>query len=83
MLLTTTAGGINIYNNGVTILLNNVELIKPPINTKAKGEIKGEFSSTRGIIPPIAVIDVSRIGRKRVSAPFRTASLNGMPCSLS
>ena len=76
MLFTVTAGGINIYNNGVTILLNNVELINPPINTKASGEINGDFSSTSGTIPPIAVIEVSKMGRNLVSAPVSYTHLD-------
>ena len=32
-----------------------VELIKPPINTQAKGEYKGLNSMAKGIKPPIAV----------------------------
>jgi hypothetical protein len=78
---TVTIGGINIYNKGVTIRLNNVELINPPIKTNANGDINGDFSRTNGIIAPIAVIDVKRIGKNLVSAPFITASFNSMPCS--
>ena len=52
-------GGINLYITGVTILENIVELINPPINTIANGEISGLGFQARGINPQIAVMDVS------------------------
>ena len=68
------AGGIKLYKPGVTSLLNKVLLINPPIKTLASGLIKGEFSSTKGVKPPIAVNEVSKIGKNLVSAPSNTAS---------
>ena len=52
---------------GVTMRDNKVELIKPPINTIANGEINGFEESAMGISPPMAVREVSTTGRKRNS----------------
>ena len=60
-------GGISLYITGVTILERMVELINPPINTIANGEISGLGFQARGINPQIAVMDVSTTGKKRVS----------------
>ena len=49
---------------GVTIRDNSVELINPPISTMASGEISGFVESAMGISPPMAVREVSTIGKK-------------------
>ena len=55
------------YITGVTILASIVELISPPINTIANGDISGLEFKASGINPQMAVIDVSTTGKKRVS----------------
>jgi hypothetical protein len=63
-------GGKSLYSTGVTILESSVELIKPPISTIARGEISGLVLKAIGISPPIAVIVVNTMGRKRISPDF-------------
>jgi hypothetical protein len=58
-----------LYITGVTIRDKIVELIKPPINTNANGDIKGFGLEAIGINPPIAVKEVRITGRKRFHLP--------------
>ena len=75
-----TLGGISLYTTGVTMRDKMVELIKPPISTMAKGDINGFVDKAIGNNPPIAVKDVSTIGRKRTSPASRIASSTDLPC---
>ena len=66
---------------GVTTRESKVELINPPINTIANGEINGFVEIAIGIKPPIAVSDVNTIGKKRTSPASRIASSKLRPSS--
>jgi hypothetical protein len=47
-----------------------VELINPPMSTIASGDIRGLVLKATGIKPPIAVIVVNTMGKKRISPDF-------------
>jgi hypothetical protein len=66
-----------LYSTGVTIRDNRVEEINPPINTYDSGEYKGFSSIAIGIRPPMAVMDVSRIGTKTDLAGFLYGIVEG------
>ncbi len=75
-------GGISLYTTGVTILDKTVEEIKPPISTKANGDINGLLLSAMGVNPPIAVKLVSTIGRNLISPASLIAALSSFPSAL-
>jgi hypothetical protein len=56
-----------LYITGVTRRARSVEEISPPMITHAIGEYSPTFCSASGSRPPVAVAEVSRIGRKRIS----------------
>ena len=60
-------GGISLYITGVTMRDKIVELIKPPMSTKASGEMSGLVLNAMGSKPPIAVSEVNTTGRNLVS----------------
>jgi len=76
-------GGISLYTTGVTIRERIVELIKPPINTIASGAINGLVDNAIGSNPPIAVNEVSTIGRNLTSPASRIASSTLLPSKRS
>ena len=51
----------------------------PPMITHASGEYSPDPCSASGISPPMAVIVVSTIGRKRISPAFWIASSRPIP----
>ena len=60
-----------------------VELINPPINTIAKGEIKGLVDHAMGIRPPMAVRVVNTIGKNLISPASRMAASSDFPSARS
>ena len=60
-----------------------VELIKPPINTIARGDIKGFVDQAIGIKPPMAVMVVNTIGKNLISPASLMAASSGFPSALS
>ena len=74
-----TFGGMSLYTTGVTMRDKSVELINPPISTIANGEISGLVDSAMGISPPIAVREVSTMGRNRTSPASRIADSRSLP----
>ena len=74
-------GGIILYITGVTSLARRVDVISPPIITKASGEYSADLLNAIGNSPPIAVRAVSRTGRNLISPASIIASLRGVPFS--
>ena len=70
---------MSLYITGVTIRDKSVELISPPISTMANGAISGLVESAMGISPPMAVREVSTMGRKRTSPDSRMADSRSLP----
>jgi hypothetical protein len=60
------AGGMSLYITGVTRRASSVEVINPPMITHDMGEYRPMFCSASGSRPPMAVAEVSRMGRKRI-----------------
>ncbi len=74
-------GGISLYITGVTRRASSVEVMRPPMITQDIGEYRPMFCRASGNSPPMAVADVSRMGRKRISPACSMASSSGTPCS--
>src|SRR5690606_17157787 len=74
------AGGSSLYTTGVTSRASSVEAIRPPMIVQAIGEYRPEPCTASGSRPPMAVAEVSRMGRKRISPACSMASSSGTPC---